>query len=637
MAEDYQFRNDVNVRGHVRSSGQGTLIGTGSDHPEEGDTAIRDGKVMVYENGAWKEAETRFDTLSEKIVAVNAKADGIAEDVTALGNRVTGNTNDIAALETRLETGLKFTDEQERVLTSGITADRVLTYDGYQEQIDAKQDKLSSEQIAATTSGITSTRVSTYDGYATTLADKASASDLNEVRALAQGKQDPLSATSPIVISNNVVSCPEATTTAAGLMSAADKSTLDRLDEDSGKDPGADSATVAALRSDVTALQDRAGSIEGDIASLQASVTSLDSSKLGKGDTAAKATADANGNSIADTYATKASVENAGYITRTASDLTNYYLKSETYTKEEVNGLITPHFTLMKVDSLESVSEPSDNVLYLVASSEPAENNSWGEYLYVNGAWEKIGTTESVGEVEIDTSQFVTNAALSTELAAYTRTADMVAVARSGSYNDLTDKPTIPDAANNGTLTITVDGESKGTFTANSSIDVTIPLTTPTVPTKVSELTNDKSYVTTTDQTDALAGYYTKSETYSSEEADAKFATITDLTAYRKVADSYTKTEVDAAVSECQKKCITVSGQSIACTTSDTTYSDFPYTGIYSNTGIDAADTAVVTFSVADATSGNLAPVCATESGAVRIYSKVSQTVEGVSILIVKG
>ena len=48
-------------------------------------------------------------------------------------------------------------------------------------------------------------------------------------------------------------------------------------------------------------------------------------------------------------------------------------------------------------------------------------------------------------------------------------------VATSGSYNDLSNKPTIP-TVNNATLTITQGGTTKGTFTANASSDVTIDL-----------------------------------------------------------------------------------------------------------------------------------------------------------------
>lgn len=52
---------------------------------------------------------------------------------------------------------------------------------------------------------------------------------------------------------------------------------------------------------------------------------------------------------------------------------------------------------------------------------------------------------------------------------------DLKAVAFSGSYNDLTDKPTIP-TVNNATLTIKQGGTTKGTFTANASTDVEIDL-----------------------------------------------------------------------------------------------------------------------------------------------------------------
>lgn len=52
----------------------------------------------------------------------------------------------------------------------------------------------------------------------------------------------------------------------------------------------------------------------------------------------------------------------------------------------------------------------------------------------------------------------------------------LATVATSGSYNDLSDKPTIP-TVNDATLTITQNGASAGTFTANASSDTTISLT----------------------------------------------------------------------------------------------------------------------------------------------------------------
>ena len=69
----------------------------------------------------------------------------------------------------------------------------------------------------------------------------------------------------------------------------------------------------------------------------------------------------------------------------------------------------------------------------------------------------------------------------------YAKTADLATVATSGSYNDLSDTPTIPSVGN-GTLTIQKNGTSVGTFTANATTDKTINII---VPTKVSELTDD--------------------------------------------------------------------------------------------------------------------------------------------------
>lgn len=63
---------------------------------------------------------------------------------------------------------------------------------------------------------------------------------------------------------------------------------------------------------------------------------------------------------------------------------------------------------------------------------------------------------------------------------------DLATVATSGSYNDLSNKPTIP-TVNNATLTIQKNGTTVNTFTANASSNVTANIT---VPTKVSDLTN---------------------------------------------------------------------------------------------------------------------------------------------------
>lgn len=81
----------------------------------------------------------------------------------------------------------------------------------------------------------------------------------------------------------------------------------------------------------------------------------------------------------------KESVENI------KNDLTNYYKKSETYNKEEIDNKISkiPKLEIEVVDSLptENISEEK---LYLVKSGAESEN-LYTEYIYVNGKWEKLG------------------------------------------------------------------------------------------------------------------------------------------------------------------------------------------------------------------------------------------------------
>ena len=76
----------------------------------------------------------------------------------------------------------------------------------------------------------------------------------------------------------------------------------------------------------------------------------------------------------------------------------------------------------------------------------------------------------------------------------YIEADELAAVATSGSYNDLSNKPTIP-TVNNATLTIQKNGTTVNTFTANASSNVTANIT---VPTSTSGLTNNGADGTST-------------------------------------------------------------------------------------------------------------------------------------------
>lgn len=243
----------------------------------------------------------------------------------------------------------------------------------------------------------------------------------------------------------------------------------------------------------------------------------------------------------------------SGFITNTVNNLTNYYLKSETYTKTEVDNLIGQIAGLnIEVVQTLPTHDISTNTIYLVPKQTANTQDVYDEYIYVNNAWEHIGDTEvdlSNYYTKTETDGKITSAIQSLDgsvtgtpsssktLTAFSETDGVVSatfgdiqisesqvtnlttdldnkvdkVSGKGlSTNDYTtaekdklegieagaevnvqadwnqttttadnyikNKPTIP-TVNNATLTVTQNGTSAGTFTANANSDVTIPLT----------------------------------------------------------------------------------------------------------------------------------------------------------------
>ena len=151
-------------------------------------------------------------------------------------------------------------------------------------------------------------------------------------------------------------------------------------------------------------------------------------------------------------YYTKTEVDNliANFITKSVDDLVNYYLKSDTYTKSEVQQLISAvkQFTYQSVATLPTASADTMNIIYLVPSSYPQTQNVKDEYITIatteqdvtTYSWEKIGSTD------IDLSGYYTSqqtdAAISAALADYSTTTQMttaINTAVSGKQNAITD------------------------------------------------------------------------------------------------------------------------------------------------------------------------------------------------------
>lgn len=82
----------------------------------------------------------------------------------------------------------------------------------------------------------------------------------------------------------------------------------------------------------------------------------------------------------------------SGFITKAVNDLTNYYLKSETYTQAEVDNLIG-QISTVSFEIVQSLPQTGQsNIIYLLANSGTTPN-VYDEYIWINNAWEKIGST----------------------------------------------------------------------------------------------------------------------------------------------------------------------------------------------------------------------------------------------------
>ena len=84
----------------------------------------------------------------------------------------------------------------------------------------------------------------------------------------------------------------------------------------------------------------------------------------------------------------------SGFITNTVNNLTNYYTKTNTYTKTEIDNLISAVSTLdIEVVQTLPTQDISTTTIYLVPKT-PSANDAYDEYIYVNNSWEHIGSTE---------------------------------------------------------------------------------------------------------------------------------------------------------------------------------------------------------------------------------------------------
>lgn len=169
-----------------------------------------------------------------------------------------------------------------------------------------------------------------------------------------------------------------------------------------------------------------------------------------------------------------------GFITNAVDNLTNYYLKSETYTKTEVNDLIgqIKTISIQVVDTLPTTGE--SNVIYLVPK-EGSKDDIYNEYIWVNNAWELIGSTQ------IDLTGYATEDWVNTQIANFLTESQITQLINNSLANYYTQEQV------NNLLDNKADKSS--------------------IPTKTSQLINDSGYIDNT--VNDLENYYKKNETYN--------------------------------------------------------------------------------------------------------------------------
>ena len=177
-------------------------------------------------------------------------------------------------------------------------------------------------------------------------------------------------------------------------------------------------------------------------------------------------------------YATKQWVDDKNYIT--SADLSNYATKEELNIKANTADLANVAFS-------GSYNDLTDKPI----SPEIPTNISY----FVNDVGYLTEHQDISGKQDVIDSSHKLSASLVSGLSS---------VATSGSYNDLSNRPTIP-TVNNGVLTIKRNSTSIGTFSANSSSNVSVDIS---VPTNTNQLTNGAGFQTATEVNNSIASKF---------------------------------------------------------------------------------------------------------------------------------
>lgn len=377
-----------------------------------------------------------------------------------LENRDLPSQHPISAI-TGLENALNkkqnaLSQEQLSAVNSGVTSSKISTYDGYATN---KQDKLNQNQLDAVNSGITSQKVTNYDNYETTKQDVLSEAQQevldSGITSTKVGNYD-----SHIANKNNPH---EVTKTQVGLgnvdntsdlnkpISTATQSALD------GKVPTSRTINGKALTSNITLTSSDVGALPNSTKYGASISLSIDSSTY----VVTAQLKDQDGNNLGNAQTIDLPLEsvvvNGTYDNTTKKVILTLQNGStvEFSVADLVSGLQTEITSNNKL-SADLVDDTSTTHKFVSSS----DITNWNSKQNAISDLSDIREGASAGATAVQPS-------------------DLATVATSGSYNDLTNKPTIP-TVNNPTITIQKNGTTVDSFTLNQNSNKTINIPIPT-------------------------------------------------------------------------------------------------------------------------------------------------------------
>ena len=166
-------------------------------------------------------------------------------------------------------------------------------------------------------------------------------------------------------------------------------------------DVGALEGRVTTLETEMDAAEGRLDTVEGQITTIngegEGSIKKALSDAKAYTDTVASGKADAeHTHEIADVTGLQTALDGKATKADTLAGygITNAYTKGETDSAIATAIAAAPHLKRTIVEQLPEVEEADENTIYMVGTGAGSEDSAYEEYMVINGAFERIGTSD---------------------------------------------------------------------------------------------------------------------------------------------------------------------------------------------------------------------------------------------------